>query len=134
MNLIPLPVHDRLHLGNPTKFDPATATAIQEFLLLEACMAGCESLADTIASDPEHAGLFDELSECIAACQTYLAAKARESRFANRLLHYCVEAMADTAAACESLPSAASKRCQKLIKAGLRQLQSAHDHAGSARH
>ena len=123
MNLTPLPVHDRLR-RSATEADRGDETVtIAEFLVLEECVARCESLADRIAAAGAAQVLMGELSECIAACQTYLAAKARESRFESRLRAYCAEVLAATAASCGSLQIDEAKACRKIIRAGLKLLR-----------
>ena len=124
MNLRSLPVYDRLRWSTPVADCGVTTDSITEFFLLEECVARCESLAEEIAATNDHHTAMNDLSECIAACQTYLAAKSRESRYEVPLRAYCADALAHTAASCDSLHSDDSTSCRKIILAGLKLLRS----------
>lgn len=125
MNLTPLRVHDRHRAPTPVLEAPTTTHAIQEFFLLEECVTRCETLAETISSDGQHQTLMRDLSECIAACQTYLAAKARESRFESPLRQYCLEALVAAADSCNTLPAGTTRSWRKIVRAALRHLGAA---------
>jgi hypothetical protein len=126
MNLKPLPVHDRIPGSDPEPACGNDTAAITELFLLEECVAQCEALADRIASDPRRQALMADLSESIAACQTYLAGKSRESRYESRLRAYCQDVLVATAASCEASAGAGGSQCRKIIHAAVKFLKRHH--------
>ena len=124
MNLIPFPAHERLRCSAPVADHPSITASLTEFFLLEECVARCESLAEALCTSGEYQTLVDDLSECIAACQTYIAAKSRESRYEVRLRTYCIEVLAATSSSCGSLQHKDATACSKIIRASLRLMES----------
>jgi hypothetical protein len=116
------PVHDRLRWSALEADRRDTNAAIMELLLLEECMVRCESLSETIDVHGQEA-LISDLSECIAACRTYLAAKARESRFESRLRAYCLDALHAAMDASESLHHHEARSCRQVLRAGIKLLR-----------
>lgn len=101
--------------------DPTAA--MTELFLLEDCAARCESLAHDIAGKDALQPLMDELSECIAACSTYLAARARRSRHTPLLRSYCIEVLATAADALATRGVTRGSDCHRIIRASVRWLQ-----------
>lgn len=102
------------------KSNPATDQLVAEFFILEECAASCESLAGMISESEKYLSLFRQLSECISACQTYLAATSRESDYTRCLAIYCRTVCAATARLCAEHPSAGADHCRKACEECLR--------------
>jgi hypothetical protein len=126
MNLTSLLNQDRFRTNPSAESQAKTAAGIAEFLLLEECVASCEDLAELISRNTSSHPLMSELSECISACDSYLAAKSRKSHHEVRLGSYCAEVLVSTAAACRELGHEASVRCDKTCRVCLKILRRGH--------
>jgi len=116
MNVNTLTTQDHLRGTDYASSSKSTTTDIAEFLLLEQCAQRCETLADQLAATALHHPLMLQLSDCLAACDTYLAAKARESHREDQLALLCMDALIDTAVACAGFDSDTARRCRKTCR------------------
>ncbi len=89
-----------------------TAAAIAELLMIEECVERCECLAETLIASGISHPLVGQLSECISACENYMAAKSRESSYESRLARFAHEVLGATSQGCRQIECDASIRCR----------------------
>ncbi|NNM30830.1 MAG: hypothetical protein HKO57_15025, partial [Akkermansiaceae bacterium] len=94
----------------------ALAPAFAEVLLLEDCIAACERMAVVMTESGVDHPLLEQLSECIAGCRSYLAARSRESRYAARYAQMCAMVLRETADRCLELDCETSRDCRKACR------------------
>jgi hypothetical protein len=68
--------------------------------LVEQCSTACEMYAEELGDDPNELAMMNQLSECIAASDAFLAASVRESKHAYRYASLFGDIVTETAAAC----------------------------------
>ena len=115
-----LSLHDRLRWSPSGLPGGETTHAMAECLLLEQCVQRCEAFATVMHESGVQHPLFAQLSECIAACEAYLAARSRESAYATRFGLLCREVCAATAEGCRELDCEASLECRRACRAAVR--------------
>ena len=122
MNLSPLRprrASDPLGRLAPTGESSDPGAAIAEYFLLEDCVARCESLADDMAGVEALGPVMVELSECIAACASYLAARSRQSRHVLLLRAYCLEVLTTAASVLARHDATRGSDCHRVIRASV---------------
>ena len=89
-------------------------------LVVAECRHACEELADSISgsSIEEH----DTINDCLAACDEYTGAAARESRHTMRYAIWCSEQCDNLRDACLRMDSPASRSAAKWLKAVSKQM------------
>ncbi|MEP2776417.1 MAG: hypothetical protein ABJQ29_16945 [Luteolibacter sp.] len=89
-------------------------------MVVAKCRTSCEELAETLGSDPceEH----DAINDCLAACDEYTGAAARESHHTMRYAIWCAERCEDLRSACLRMETPAAKTAAKWLKTVSKQM------------
>lgn len=89
-------------------------------MVVAQCRTACEELANYIGSSPceEH----NTINDCLAACDEYTGAAARESRHTMRYAIWCSERCDDLRDACLRMNSPAAISAAKWLKAVSKQM------------
>lgn len=129
MNLASLTILDHVR-GPATEARRGTESSdFADFMILEVCVTRCEALAEEGIECGLSRSLLAQLSECISACDSYLAAKARESSYEGRLREFCAEILDVTAALCMEEETETAAQCLTACRACLKLLGPRHDEA-----
>lgn len=109
---------DQFRQPVPAINDSPITSQIAEFLVLQECGKLCEELAADLAGRQRTHPILPQLSECISACENYLAAKSRKSCYESQFSAFCMEVLQITSKDCQILESEIAERCRMLCRIG----------------
>jgi len=89
-------------------------------VIIAGCRKSCEDLADTLDGKflPEH----QTINDCLAACDEYTIAAARESKHTMLYAVWCAERCDDLLAACGKIDTPAARSTAKWLKTASKQM------------
>ncbi|NIP95719.1 MAG: hypothetical protein GWO24_20680 [Akkermansiaceae bacterium] len=109
---------DQFRQPAPAINDSPITSQIAEFLVLQECGKLCEELAADLAGRERTHPTLPQLSECISACENYLAAKSRKSCYQRQISTFCMEVLQITSEDCRNLEGEIAERCGMLCRIG----------------
>lgn len=131
MNLASLTIIEHLRGSAPGAVGVKVVDDTAAFKELEDCVTRGEAMAEAGIGCGLSRSLLAQLSECVAACDAYLAAKSRESRYEEQLKDYSVEVLRSAVALCSEEETQDSEECGNACRVFLNLLGCPHSKAVS---